>query len=155
MTTVSVKPYGETLLVFELVCRDSSEIYHCLLLLSFGKSRFQPPIIWDQLFMTTVSEVRVLRSTYSTVIKDLWGEMRKEEKSPHTCPPSQSGKRGQYGRRSPHTVRRRWPDSCTWSCLNIFHAWLFRRLPHNSRLKFHVVNLQSVQIARDFSKNKK
>jgi hypothetical protein len=37
-------------------CRDSSEIYHCLLRISFGKSRFKPPTILDQLFlMTTVS----------------------------------------------------------------------------------------------------
>jgi hypothetical protein len=34
--------------------------------------------------MTTVSEARELRSIYSTVLKDLWGGMREEEKSPHT-----------------------------------------------------------------------
>ncbi len=42
-------------LVFKPGGRDPSEIYHCLLLISFGKSRFTPPSIWDQLFMTTVS----------------------------------------------------------------------------------------------------
>jgi hypothetical protein len=28
------KPYGGTYMVFKSVCRDSSEIYHCLLLVS-------------------------------------------------------------------------------------------------------------------------
>jgi hypothetical protein len=36
------KPCGGTELVFKLVCSDSSEIYHRLLLISFGKSQFKP-----------------------------------------------------------------------------------------------------------------
>jgi hypothetical protein len=41
------------------------EIPHRLLLISFGKSRFKPPAMGDQLFMTTLSEpvfVNLLRS---------------------------------------------------------------------------------------------
>ncbi len=49
------KPFGGKELVFKPVWRDSSEIYHCLLLISFCKSWFKPPTIWDQLFLTTVS----------------------------------------------------------------------------------------------------
>ncbi len=39
----------------KLVCRDYLEIYHCLLLISFGKSRFKPAAICDQPFVTTAS----------------------------------------------------------------------------------------------------
>ncbi len=34
-------------LFFKPICRDSPEIYHCLLLISFGKCRFKPLSIWD------------------------------------------------------------------------------------------------------------
>ncbi len=37
------------------VCRNFSEIYHCLLLISFDKSHFKLPTIGDHLFITTVS----------------------------------------------------------------------------------------------------
>ncbi len=43
MARPTVLKWG-TWLVFKPVCRDSSsEISHCLLLISFGKSRFKPP----------------------------------------------------------------------------------------------------------------
>ncbi len=42
-------------------------IYHCLLLfISFGKSRFKPSTIWDQLFMTTASAQSVPGTWYLT-----------------------------------------------------------------------------------------
>ncbi len=54
----SWKLYGGTYLVlsqFVRLCRESSEINHCLLLICFGKSRFKPCTVWNQLFMTIVS----------------------------------------------------------------------------------------------------
>ncbi len=51
----SWKPCGGIQLVLKPVCRDSSEINHCLLLIYFGKRWFKPYTVWDQLFMSTGS----------------------------------------------------------------------------------------------------
>jgi hypothetical protein len=54
---------------FKPVCRDSLEIYHCLLIISSGKSWFKSLIIKDQLFMTTVSETPVAEESQQTGLK--------------------------------------------------------------------------------------
>jgi hypothetical protein len=45
---VAQKALWKDITGFKPVCRDSSEIYHCLLFISFGKSQFQPPNILAQ-----------------------------------------------------------------------------------------------------------
>ncbi len=46
---------------FKPVCRDSSKINLCMLLISFGRSRFKPSFVRDQLFCRDPSEINYCR----------------------------------------------------------------------------------------------